>query len=145
MVANFTYSGPEKMAMKAYAQFTKAPSDCLVSYPRLSLGESYPSSNMQSVYPPAPIRCYYSGPEWERWQWRGTPNSPKLQHYWTLTIRLFRVISRTLVRESYRSVEMQSVFSTAPADWAIRRRGILKDILIIKKNVICRQIRHILP
>ena len=45
------------------------------------------------------IRCYYSGPEWtwERWQWRGIPHSPKLQHCWNLTIRLFSVISRTLV------------------------------------------------
>ena len=45
------------------------------------------------------IRCYHSGPEWtwERWQWRGTPHSPKLQHCWNLTIRLFSVISRALV------------------------------------------------
>ena len=45
------------------------------------------------------IRCYHSGPEWtwEQWQWRGTPHSPKLQHCWNLTIRLFSVISRTLV------------------------------------------------
>ena len=28
---------------------------------------------------------------------KGTPHSPKLQHYWNLTIRLFSVISRTLV------------------------------------------------
>ena len=35
---------------------------------------------------------------WERWQWRGTPHSPKLQHYWSLIIRLFSAISRTLVR-----------------------------------------------
>ena len=34
---------------------------------------------------------------WEQWQWRGTPNFPKLQHYWNLTIRLFSVISKTLV------------------------------------------------
>ena len=34
----------------------------------------------------------------------------------SLTIRLFRVISSTLVREvSYPSVEMQSVYSSAPA------------------------------
>ena len=43
--------------------------------------------------------CYHSETEWtrERWQWRGTPHSPKLKHYWSLTIRLVRVISRTLV------------------------------------------------
>ena len=46
-----------------------------------------------------PIRCYHSGPEWtwEKWQWRGTPNSSKLQHHWNLTIRLFSVIYRALI------------------------------------------------
>ena len=46
-----------------------------------------------------PLRCYHSGPEWTwgRWQWRRTPHSPKLQHYWSMTIRLFDVIYRTLV------------------------------------------------
>ena len=34
---------------------------------------------------------------WEQWQWRGTPHSPKLQHCWNPTIRLVRVISRTLI------------------------------------------------
>ena len=40
-----------------------------------------------------PIRCYHSEPEWtwEQWQLRGT------QHYWSLTIWLFSVISRTLI------------------------------------------------
>ena len=41
-----------------------------------------------------------------------------LQHYWSLNIRLFNLISRTLVRESHSSVETQSVYSTTPADWA---------------------------
>ena len=46
-----------------------------------------------------PIRYYYSESErtWERWQWRGSPHSPKFQHYCSLTLRLFRVVSRTLV------------------------------------------------
>ena len=46
------------------------------------------------------IMCYHSGPEWtwEQRQWRGSPHSPKLQHCLNLTIRLFSVISRTLVR-----------------------------------------------
>ena len=46
-----------------------------------------------------PFRCYQSGPEWtwELCQWRGTSHSPKLLHYWSLTIRLFNVISWTLV------------------------------------------------
>ena len=45
------------------------------------------------------IRCYQSEPEWtwERWQWRSTLHSRKLQHCWSLTIRLFCIISRTLV------------------------------------------------
>ena len=50
-----------------------------------------------------------------------TPHSPELQHYWNLTMRLLSVISRTLVREgSYPSAEVQSVYSTASADWAIQ-------------------------
>ena len=36
---------------------------------------------------------------WERWQWKGTLYSLKLQHYRSFTIRLFNVISRTLIRE----------------------------------------------
>ena len=46
-----------------------------------------------------PIKCYGSRPQWiwERWQWRSIPHSLKLQHYWNLTIRLFSVISWTLV------------------------------------------------
>ena len=61
------------------------------------------------------------GPEWtwEQWQWRGTLYSPKLKQYWNLTIRLFSVIIRTLVRGgSYPSAEKQSVYSTALANWA---------------------------
>ena len=45
-------------------------------------------------------RCYHSELEWtlEQWQWRDTPHSLKLQD-WSLTIRLFSIISRTLIRE----------------------------------------------
>ena len=45
------------------------------------------------------IKCYLSGPECtqERWQWRDTLHSTKLQHYWRFTIRLFSVIPKTLV------------------------------------------------
>ena len=47
------------------------------------------------------IRCYHSRLEWtrEQCQWRGTPHFPKLKYYWSLTIWLFSVISRTLVVE----------------------------------------------
>ena len=39
------------IAMKGYFAFPKgSPSDCLVSYPRHSLGESCPSAEIQSVY-----------------------------------------------------------------------------------------------
>ena len=44
---------------------------------------------------------------------------PKLQHYWKISIRLFSVISRTLVGGSYPSAEKPLVYSTAPADWTI--------------------------
>ena len=45
-----------------------------------------------------PIRCYHSELEWtwEQWQWRGTPHSPNLQG-WSLAIRLFYILSRSLV------------------------------------------------
>ena len=44
---------------------------------------------------------------------------PKIQHYLSLTIRLFDVISRTLfVGVFYPFAKMQSAYSTAPADWA---------------------------
>ena len=46
-----------------------------------------------------PTKCYHSGSEWtwELWQWRGTSHSPKLEPYWSLTIRLFSPIDRALV------------------------------------------------
>ena len=45
------------------------------------------------------MKCYHTVWEWtwERWQCRGTMNSRKLWHYCNLTIRLFSVISRTIV------------------------------------------------
>ena len=56
----------------------------------------------------------------DQWQWRGAPHSPKLQHHWNLAIWLFSVISRTVIGGggSSPSAEVQSVYSTAPADWA---------------------------
>ena len=71
-----------------------------------------------------PIRCYHSGPKWtwERWLWRCSPHSPKLQNYWSLTIKLFSIITRTLLRrrrESCPYTVMQSVYFTAPGDWAM--------------------------
>ena len=58
-----------------------------------------------------PIRCFHSASEWiwKQWQWIGTLNSQTLQD-WSLTIRLFSVIIRTLLG-GYLSVEMQLVYS----------------------------------
>ena len=47
---------------------------------------------------------------------RATLHSPKLQHYWSFTIRLFSVISGHSLGESFPSAEMQSVYSTVPDD-----------------------------
>ena len=47
----------------------------------------------------------------EQWQWRGTLHSLKLQYYYSLTIRLFSHIQDT-------HLEIQSVYSAAPANWA---------------------------
>ena len=95
-----------------------------------------------------PVRCYNFGTEWtwQRWLSRGILHSPKFQHYWSLTIRLFSVIYRTLVGRilhlcrdavdvfyspswlghrtlvvgrSYLSAAMLSVYSSAPANWVI--------------------------
>ena len=48
----------------------------------------------------------------------GTLHSPKLQHYWSPTIRLFSVISRQSLGTSYPSAGLQSEYSIAPVDWA---------------------------
>ena len=57
-----------------------------------------------------PIRCYHFGSEltWEQWQWSGTQHSSKLQHYWSLAIRMFSVISRTLVGGSLTLLQRSS-------------------------------------
>ena len=43
-----------------------------------------------------PIDMTQSKWTWEQWQWKSTPHSPELQD-WSLIIRLFSVIFRTLV------------------------------------------------
>ena len=62
------------------------------------------------------IWCYQSGSKWtwERWQWRSTPHSPKLQYYWNLTIRLFSVISRTLVGGGLTALQRSSWYILQP-------------------------------
>ena len=95
-------------------------------------------------------RCYYSRSEWiwEPWQWRGTPHSPNLQS-WSLTIKLFNVISRTPIgKGSYPSAEIQSLYSTAPADWAGFEEKIMKAVCYSYKIptltlFICSHLRYI--
>ena len=56
-------------------------------------------------------------------------HSTKLQHHWSLNIRLFSVISRTLgVGGFYGSAEMRSAYSTSSADWA-------KVVCMVNKNI----------
>ena len=52
---------------------------------------------MDSYIGPYPMLPFRPGWTWERWQWKGTPHSPKLQYYWDLIIRLFSVISRIFI------------------------------------------------
>ena len=56
---------------------------------------------------------------------------PKIQHYWNLTIRLFSVISRTLIedmgRGAYTSAVKYSVYSTAPPNWTKRERERVRE------------------
>ena len=60
-----------------------------------------------------------AGGSWGWWKWRVSLYSLKLQHYWNPTIKLFSVISRTLVGGgSYPTAGMQSVRSKVPGHWA---------------------------
>ena len=45
-------------------------------------------------------------------------HSLKLLHYWSLTIRWFNVISGHSMEDPYPLAENQSVYSTAPVEWA---------------------------
>ena len=62
---------------------------------------------------------------------KGCSAFPKFQHHCNLTIRLFSVISKTLVgRGSSSSAEKQLVYSTAQANWAKKQKiGVLFLIL----------------
>ena len=59
----------------------------------------------------------------------------KLQHYRSL--KLFNVIIKTLIGEggSYPSAEMQLVYSTPPANWAMCRKGSRSDARYV--NIHC--------
>ena len=60
---------------------------------------------------------------------KGYSQSPKIQHYWSLTTSFFCVIS---LWESYPSAEMQSVYSTALADcansWWVKDQENMMDV-----------------
>ena len=87
--------------------------DCLVSYPGHSLrvgialcrdadGVFYSSNRLSRSCSSLAVnkwqmKYFYGIFTWERRQWKDTPHSQKLEHYRSLTIRLFSVISRTLV------------------------------------------------
>ena len=51
---------------------------------------------------------------------KGFSAYPKLEYYWSITIRLLNVISWTLVWEVLPLCEMQTVHSTTLANWAKR-------------------------
>ena len=60
----------------------------------------------------------------------GKSYSPKLQN-WSLTIRWFNVVPKTLGGGSYPFAEMQLVYSTAPANWAYS----CKKVLTLSYNI----------
>ena len=64
---------------------------------------------------------------------------PKLQHYLNLTIRLFSVISMTLVARwgFYPPAEMQSVYSTAPSNWPSIYIYIVRILIIHRCMYVC--------
>ena len=70
------------------------------------------------------MKAYQVQPFWVRLDMgamaiKFTPHSPKFQHYWSITIRLFNIISRTL-DGGLPSAEKQSVYSTSSVDWTNR-------------------------
>ena len=101
-----------------------SPSNCLVSYPGHSFGESYPSAEKQLVYSTAPadwakiVSCPIQDTHWGNL-------TPLHRSSWCILQpqltgqRLFCVIyPGHSLEDSYPSAEKQLVYSTAPADWA---------------------------
>ena len=76
-----------------------SPLNCLVSYQDIRLRESYPSAEMQSVIPKV---------------------SALLEPYHQI---IFVLYSGHSMGDSGKTVEMQSVYSTVPADWDCTRIG----------------------
>ena len=66
---------------------------------------------------------------------KGCSAFSKPQHYWSLTIRLFSDVPECLLRwGSYPSAAMQSVYSTAPVDWA----GLMLDRKTWNHSTVCK-------
>ena len=77
------------------------------------------STQISSIWPIDRTLSGATSPKWiwKHWQWRGDPHFPKLQHYWNLTVRLFSVISRTLIGGVLPLTKKQLVYSIARANW----------------------------
>ena len=79
--------------------------------------------------------------EWnqEQWLWRSTLHSPKLQHYWSLTIRLFSIIYRTFVGgvlPLYRDTVGVFYSPFHLADWAIISKTLVERVLLFYRNAV---------
>ena len=107
-----------------------SPSDCLVSYPGHSLGESYSSVKMQSVYsiqsqPTRPsLGESYPSTKMHSAYSTATADSALVRGVCTTLQRYSRCIlnlqpTRPSLGESNHSAGMQSVYSTATADWVL--------------------------
>ena len=70
---------------------------------------------------------------WEQWQWKGTSHSSKFKHYRNLTIRLFSVISRTLV-------EGGGLTSLQRSSWCILQSQPTGQIIIICRCQFCKKV-----
>ena len=85
-----------------------SPSDSFVSNLRHLLGESYPSAEMQSVYPTAPTNCTTGHSLGESY------SSAEIQSVYSTAPT--NCATGQSLGESYLSAEMQSVYSTASTD-----------------------------
>ena len=72
---------------------------------------------------------------WERWQWRGTLHSSKLQHYRNFIIRLFNVISRTFVMGGVTSMQRCCRCIRQPQATRLKKTG-SKTVILHLRNVL---------
>ena len=83
-----------------------------------------------------------SGTEWiwEQWKWRGSPHSPKLLHFRSLTIRLFRVISKTHVRKVLPLRILQPLLTwpkISDLHWMLHFYGLHVRLILSVNNYMC--------